>query len=90
MSSRSGMAGREMRTILVAIATVTTAACDRSTAPAEAPLPSVMPVADSARDTPATTTPSFTGRVWLRADAGSAPGAMQVSLSNGTLISNSC
>ena len=86
----SGMAGRDMRAVVVAIAIVMTGACDRSTAPAEAPLPSVMPVADSARDTPATTTPSFTGRVWLRAGAGSAPGAMQVYLSNGTLISDSC
>ena len=90
MSSRSRMAGREMRTVLVAIAIVTASACDRSTAPAEAPPPSATPVADSATDTPATTTPSFTDRVWLRADAGSAPGAMQVYLSDGTLISDSC
>jgi len=33
MSSRSGMAGRAMRVILVAIAIVPTGACDRSTAP---------------------------------------------------------
>ena len=90
MSSRSGMAGSEMRTVLVAIAIVMTGACDRSTAPAEAPPPSATPVADSATDTPATPTPSFTDRVWLRADAGSAPGAMQVYLSDGTLISDSC
>ena len=37
MSSRSGMAGSEMRAVLVAIAIVMTGACDRSTAPAEAP-----------------------------------------------------
>ena len=90
MSSRSGMAGSDMRAILVAIAIVMTGACDRSTAPAEAPAPSATPVADSATDTPATPTPSFTDRVWLRADAGSAPGAMQVYLSDGTLISDSC
>ena len=79
-----------MRAVLVAIAIVMTGACDRSTAPAEAPPPSATPVADSAMDTPATPTPSFTDRVWLRADAGSAPGAMQVYLSDGTLISDSC
>ena len=32
----------------------------------------------------------FTDRVWWRTDQGSAPGAMQVFLSNGTLISDSC
>ena len=79
-----------MRAALVAIAIVMTGACDRSTAPAEAPAPSATPVADSATDTPATPTPSFTDRVWLRADTGSAPGAMQVYLSDGTLISDSC
>jgi hypothetical protein len=86
----SGMAGREMQTVLVAIAILTTSACDRGTAPAEAPVPSATPVADSATDTPATSTPSFTDRVWLRTDAGSAPGAMQLYLSDGTLLSDSC
>ena len=86
----SGMAGGEMRSIFVAIAIIMTSACDRSTAPAEAPAPAATPVADSATDTPAPPTPSFTDRVWLRADAGSAPGAMQVYLSDGTLISDSC
>ena len=90
MSSRTGTAGSEVRVLLVAIAIVMTGACDRSTAPAEAQPPSATPVADSATDTPATPTPSFTDRVWLRADAGSAPGAMQVDLSDGTLISDSC
>ena len=79
-----------MRAVVVAIAIVMTGACDRSTAPAEAPCHRPRAVADSATDTPATTTPSFTDRVWLRADAGSAPGAMQVYLSDGTLISDSC
>jgi hypothetical protein len=88
MSRRSGMAESEMRSILVAIAILTASACDRSTAPA--PAPSALPIADSAMNTPATPTPSFTDRVWLRADAGSAPGAMQVYLSDGTLISDSC
>ena len=86
----SGMAAGEMRSILVAIAIVMASACNQSTAPAEAPPPSATPVADSATDTPPPTTPSFTDRVWLRADAGSAPGAMQVYLSDGTLISDSC
>ena len=86
----SGMAAGEMRSILVAIAIVMASACNQSTAPAEAPPPSATPVADSATDTPPRTTPSFTDRVWLRADAGSAPGAMQVYLSDGTLISDSC
>ena len=90
MSRPSGMAGSETRAVLVAIAIVMTGACDRSTAPAEAPSPSATPVADSATDTPAAPTPSFTDRVWLRADAGSAPGAMQAYLSDGTLISDSC
>ena len=85
----SGMAAGEMRSILVAIAIVPTGACDRSTAPG-APPPSGTLVADSATDTPATTSSSFTDRVWLRADAGSAPAAMQVYLSDGTLISDSC
>ena len=88
MSSRTGMAGSEMRVILIAIAVVMTGACDRRTAPAEAQPPLATPVADSATDTPAT--PSFTDRVWLRADAGSAPGAMEVYLSDGTLLSDSC
>jgi len=86
----SGMAAGEMRSILVAIAIVMASACNQSTAPAEAPPPSATPVADSATDTPPPTTPSFTDRAWLRADAGSAPGAMQVYLSDGTLISDSC
>ena len=86
----SGMAAGEMRSILVAIAIVMASACNQSTAPAEAPPPSATPVADSATDTPLPPTPSFTDRVWLRADAGSAPGAMQVYLSDGTLISDSC
>jgi len=86
----SGMAAGEMRSILVAIAIVMASACNQSTAPAEAPPPSATPVADSATDTPPPPTPSFTDRVWLRADAGSAPGAMQVYLSDGTLISDSC
>jgi len=88
--SSSGMAAGEMRSILVAIAIVMASACNQSTAPAEAPPPSGTLVADSATDTPATTSSSFTDRVWLRADAGSAPAAMQVYLSDGTLISDSC
>jgi len=90
MSSRSGMAGSWMLAVLVAIAILTASACDRSTAPTEARPPSTTPVADSATETPATPTLSFTDRVWLRADAGSAPGAMQVYLSDGTLIADSC
>jgi hypothetical protein len=86
----SGMAGSGMPVVLVAVAIVITGACERSTAPAEAPPPSATPVADSATNTPATPTPSFTDRVWLRADAGSAPGAMQVYLSDRTLIADSC
>ena len=86
----SGMAAGEMRSILVAIAIVMASACNQSTAPAEAPPLSATPVADSTTDTPPPPTPSFTDRVWLRADAGSAPAAMQVYLSDGTLISDSC
>ena len=83
-------AGSEMLAVLVAIAILTASACDRSMPPAEAPPPSATPGADSATDMSAAPMPSFTDRVWLRADAGSAPGAMQVYLSDGTLIADSC
>jgi hypothetical protein len=80
-----------MRSIVVAIAFLVTGACDRSAAPAgTAAEPSSAPANAPATESQATSTPTFTDRVWLRADAGSAPGAMQIFLSDGTLISDSC
>ena len=80
-----------MRSIVVAIAFLVTGACDRSAAPAgTAAEPSSAPAIAPATESQATSTPTFTDRVWLRADAGSAPGAMQIFLSDGTLISDSC
>jgi hypothetical protein len=76
--------------IVVAIAFLVTGACDRSAAPAGTAEPSSAPVIAPATESQATPTPTFTDRVWLRADAGSAPGAMQIFLSDGTLISDSC
>jgi hypothetical protein len=80
-----------MRSIVVAIAFLVTGACDRSAAPAgTAAEPSSAPAIAPATESQATSTPTFTDRVWLRADAGSAPGTMQIFLSDGTLISDSC
>ena len=80
-----------MRRIVVAIAFLVTGACDRSAAPAGTTAePSSAPAVAPATGTHAPSTPSFTDRVWLRADPGSAPGAMQSFLSDGTLISDSC
>ena len=87
----SGMPGkRPMRSFVVAIAFLVTGACDRSAAPAGTAEPSSAPAVAPATESQATSTPSFTDRVWLRADPGSAPGAMQSFLSDGTLISDSC
>ncbi len=80
-----------MRRIPAAIAILLAGACDRGAAPAETSEPSSTPaVAPAATEGQATSTPSFTDRVWLRADPGSAPGAIQSFLSDGTLISDSC
>ena len=88
----SGMPARQpMRSVIVAIAVLVTGACDRSAAPAgTAAEPSSAPAIAPATESQATSTQSFTDRVWLRADAGSAPGTMQIFLSDGTLIADSC
>jgi len=79
-----------MRKIPAAIAILMASACDRSASPTRTPEPSPAPAVAPATDTQPTSTPTFTDRVWLRADSGSATGAMQIFLSDGTLISDSC
>jgi len=85
-----------MRYLVVTTAVVTAivlvAACDRGAAPAEQPASAAMPPSAPAAETSAAqaSTPGLTDQVWWRADQGSAPGAMQVFLGNGTLISDSC
>ena len=73
------------------------AACDRRAAPAERPGSTAAPSSAAPSSAVGTETPAarvsqipFTDRVWRRTDQGSAHGAMQVFLGNGTLISDSC
>lgn len=85
-----------MRYLVVTTAVVTAivlvAACERGAAPAEQPASAATP--PSARDAEPqaaqASTPALTDKVWRRTDQGGAPGAMQVFLGNGTLISDSC
>lgn len=72
---------------LAAIAIVLSGACERSPAPTDTPAPA--PVATpTVRD--AAAPPAFADRVWLRSDPGSAPGAVQIFLSDGTVLADSC
>jgi hypothetical protein len=67
-------------------------ACDRGPAPAEPVGQTVTPSSAPTEEATAAqaSADEFTDRVWWRTDQGSASGAMQVFLSNGTLISDSC
>jgi hypothetical protein len=85
-----------MRRILVVIAILASGACERGPAPVATP-PPTAPASTPASPSPAqetvagaAATPAFADRVWLRSDPGSAPGAIQVFASDGTLLADSC
>lgn len=85
-----------MRIVLVGIAVLMAGGCDRSDAPAAPSAGSAVapateqPAAPADAQPVATPSVTFTDRVWLRSDPGSAPGAMQAFLSSGTLLADSC
>ena len=76
-----------LRTALGAVVVLLAGACGRDAPPAVS-----EPVSPPATTAPGTSAapPPFGNRVWLRADPGSAPGAMVAFLSDGTLIADSC
>jgi len=84
-------AARKPRRVLVSVVLVLGAACGQgsSTSPASSNPPAASEAAPESTAEPAATS-ALTDRVWLRADPGAARGAIQVFLSDGTLITDSC
>jgi hypothetical protein len=65
-------------------AIVLAGACDRAPTPAEPRAAAVAPPAAAAAKA------DFADRIWLRSDPGSAPGAIQIFLGDGSLLTDSC
>jgi hypothetical protein len=84
----------ETRTLLVVIALILNGACERESAPAAAPssptAPADAPPSVTETVAGAAAAPAFADRVWLRSDPGSAPGTIQVFVSDGMLLADSC
>jgi hypothetical protein len=80
-----------MRRILVLFVIMLSGACDRSAPPATLATPPSTAASDvTAASDAVPAQPPFTNRTWMRAGQMAAPGAMQIFLSDGTLVSDSC